>query len=69
MVLRRAKNKFPGRQSVVVSSKWGFTKYEKTRFQQLRKEGKLVNDGLNVKTFTEHGSLSKHPLFQEKHEK
>merc|ERR1712161_90602 len=32
--LRRAKYKFPGRQKIVISSKWGFTRMERTEFKQ-----------------------------------
>merc|ERR1712117_419114 len=34
--LRRSKFKFPGRQKIVVSKKWGFTKWPRTEFEQLR---------------------------------
>merc|ERR1712244_164362 len=34
--LRRAKFKFPGRQKIYISSKWGFTKFEKEDYPQMR---------------------------------
>ncbi|MCP5656150.1 ribosomal protein L16, partial [Klebsiella pneumoniae] len=46
--LRRAKFKFPGRQKIYVSKKWGFTKYERDEFEKLREEGRLANDGCIV---------------------
>ncbi|CAG5011573.1 unnamed protein product [Parnassius apollo] len=55
--LRRAKFKFPGRQKIYVSKKWGFTKYEREEFEKLREEGRLANDGCNVKYRPEHGPL------------
>ena len=55
--LRRAKFKFPGRQKIYVSKKWGFTKYERDVYETLRDEGRLANDGCNVKYRPEHGPL------------
>ena len=43
--LRRATYKFPGRQKIHVSEKWGFTKFKKEEFLKLREENKLVRDG------------------------
>ncbi|XP_026679025.1 uncharacterized protein LOC103508696 [Diaphorina citri] len=34
--LRRAKFKFPGRQKIYVSKKWGFTKYDREEYETLR---------------------------------
>merc|ERR1712087_382245 len=34
--LRRAKFKFPGRQKVLGSKKWGFTQYERDRYAEMR---------------------------------
>ncbi|KAH7820774.1 putative 60S ribosomal protein L10-2 [Monocercomonoides exilis] len=52
--LRRASMKFPGRQKVVVSDKWGFTKYTQDQYRKLRASGKIVPDGLNVKLVKEN---------------
>jgi len=52
--LRRSAQKFPGRQKVVVSDKWGFTKYPTATYTKLRDEGKLVPDGVNVKLLKEN---------------
>ena len=35
--LRRARYKFPGRQKIVISKKWGFTKFDREQYAQLRK--------------------------------
>jgi large subunit ribosomal protein L10e len=56
--LRRAKFKFPGRQKIFVSKKWGFTKWERPEFEQLKAEGRLAPDGCNVQYRPEHGPLS-----------
>lgn len=43
--LRRAKYKFPGRQYIIVSNKWGFTPYGKEEFAEMRQNGTLIPDG------------------------
>mmetsp|Transcript_4605 Transcript_4605/g.16479 ORF Transcript_4605/g.16479 Transcript_4605/m.16479 type:complete len:226 (+) Transcript_4605:64-741(+) len=55
--LRRAKFKFPGRQKVVTSNKWGFTQITRADYVKWKKEGRLENDGVNAKILTCHGSL------------
>ncbi|CAG0880986.1 unnamed protein product, partial [Darwinula stevensoni] len=57
--LRRAKFKFPGRQHIVMSNKWGFTKFERGTFETLRAEGRLTNDGCTVQYHPNHGPLNK----------
>jgi len=56
---RRGKMKFPGRQKVVVSAKWGFTPYDQKDFQRLKEEGKIKLDGANVQPIAIHGPLSR----------
>ena len=56
---RRGKFKFPGRQKIVVSDKWGFTKLTRKEYSTLKEEGKLIPDGSNVKVITNHGKLSR----------
>ena len=56
--LRRAKFKFPGRQKIYVSKKWGFTKFERSDYETLKEDGKLEPDGANVKYRPDHGPLS-----------
>ncbi|XP_055877737.1 60S ribosomal protein L10 [Biomphalaria glabrata] len=55
--LRRAKFKYPGRQKIVVSKKWGFTKFAKTDYEKMRAEGFLVPDGVGVQYKPNHGPL------------
>ena len=62
--LRRAKFKFPGRQKIFVSRKYGFTDLVKSDFYRLQKEGKIIPDGLNVKVVGGHGPLSRLPCFR-----
>mmetsp|Transcript_15846 Transcript_15846/g.15992 ORF Transcript_15846/g.15992 Transcript_15846/m.15992 type:complete len:215 (+) Transcript_15846:93-737(+) len=56
--LRRAKFKFPGRQKVMKSNKWGFTKFDRQEYVKGRKEGWLVSDGVGVKYVPQHGRLT-----------
>merc|ERR1712168_570842 len=57
--LRRSKFKFPGRQKIYISKKWGFTKWDREVYEDMKAEGRLVNDGANVKYMPEHGPLSR----------
>jgi len=40
--LRRCKYKFPGRQQILVSNKWGFTKYDQTEYKTLRAKNLII---------------------------
>lgn len=55
--LRRAKYKFPGRQKVVVSKKWGFTRFAREQYTKLKAEGRIVPDGAFCKLVTNRGRL------------
>lgn len=63
--LRRAKFKFPGRQKIYVSKKWGFTKYERAEYEELKVGARLAQDGCNVKYLPEHGPLDAWKKFRE----
>eukprot|EP00127_Corallochytrium_limacisporum_P007196 Clim_evm69s243 gene=Clim_evmTU69s243 len=54
---RRSKMKFPGRQIIAVSMKWGFTDFLREDYQELRAEGKIIPDGFYCKTLPIHGKL------------
>nr|BAN37511.1 ribosomal protein L10, putative [Entamoeba histolytica]BAN37862.1 ribosomal protein L10, putative [Entamoeba histolytica]BAN38505.1 ribosomal protein L10, putative [Entamoeba histolytica]BAN39017.1 ribosomal protein L10, putative [Entamoeba histolytica] len=56
---RLACYKFAGRQKLVISNKWGFTKYTKEEYQQLKKDGKIIVDGCYFKLATTKGPLPK----------
>eukprot|EP00128_Syssomonas_multiformis_P016451 Colp12_sorted_trinity150504_noHs@33742 len=58
--LRRSKMKFPGRQKVVVSQNWGFTKFSRPEYERLKSEGLLTPDGAYVKVSNGHGPLAKY---------
>merc|ERR1711893_179185 len=55
--LRRAKFKFPGRQKIFVSNKWGFTKWNREEYAEMRQDGRLVLDGVTVQYKPPHGPL------------
>ncbi|KAA8494063.1 60S ribosomal protein L10 [Porphyridium purpureum] len=56
--LRRAKYKFPGRQKVIVSNKWGFTRFTHEEYKELKDAGKLIPDGCYVKLTPTKGNLA-----------
>lgn len=55
--LRRAAFKFPGRQKVFVSNKWGFTKFTKAEYKKWQAEGRIVSDGVDAKWIASKGPL------------
>merc|ERR1711935_222061 len=54
---RRAKFKFPGRQKIFVSGKWGFTKWEREQYEPMRASGLLIPDGVSVQYKPSKGPL------------
>jgi large subunit ribosomal protein L10e len=56
--LRRAKYKFPGRQRILVSRKWGFTPLDREEYEAKRAAGMCQPDGCYVKFHSERGPLS-----------
>merc|ERR1711946_2497 len=53
--LRRAKFKFPGRQKIFTSKKWGFTKFDREQFQEGLQNGTIVTDGVGCQYKPNHG--------------
>ena len=56
--LRRAKYKFPGRQKVVVSDKWGFTPLKRDEYLTLRNSGGIIPDGAYCQFKNAHGPIN-----------
>lgn len=56
--LRRCKYKFPGRQKIIVSNKWGFTKLSREEYEEAKEQGRLIPDGSHVKYMNNRGPLS-----------
>jgi large subunit ribosomal protein L10e len=52
--LRRASMKFPGRQKVVVSDKYGFSKFTKSQYDNLKERGLVKADGSHLKLIKEN---------------
>ncbi|XP_049848487.1 uncharacterized protein LOC126315292 [Schistocerca gregaria] len=63
--LRYSMYKFPGKQKIVVSSRWGFTKYTHQQYRELRAQNKLIPDGVNCKEIKPKGRINP-KLFQNK---
>lgn len=63
--LRRAKFKFPGRQKIFISKKWGFTKYDRDVYEQLKEERRFIPDGVGVQFLPDHGPLARWMKIQE----
>merc|ERR1712007_321619 len=62
--IRRGKFKFAGRQKILRSLKWGFTKYPRSEYVALRKAGVLAADGNQVKVHNRRGKLENSVLYQ-----
>ena len=62
--IRRGKFKFAGRQKILKSLKWGFTKYPREEYVRLRKAGDLAADGNMVKVHNRRGALESSALYQ-----
>lgn len=61
--IRRGKFKFAGRQKILKSLKWGFTKYHREDYARMRMSGELAADGNIVKVHNRRGPLEKSALF------
>ncbi|KAF7663922.1 hypothetical protein LDENG_00194710 [Lucifuga dentata] len=57
--LRRAKFKFPGRQKIHISKKYGFTKFNACDFDDMMAEKRLIPDGCGVKYIPSRGPLAR----------
>ncbi|VFV21147.1 60s ribosomal protein l10, partial [Lynx pardinus] len=57
--LHRAKFKFPGHQKIHISKKWGFTKFNADKFEDMVAEKRFIPDGYGVKYIPNRGPLDK----------
>ncbi|XP_054158262.1 60S ribosomal protein L10-like [Oppia nitens] len=64
--LRRAKFKFPGRQKIAVSKKWGFTKWSQEDYREMVADGRLQPDGITCQYFPNKGPFARWVKIQEK---
>eukprot|EP00478_Filoreta_tenera_P001074 GABV01001083.1.p2 GENE.GABV01001083.1~~GABV01001083.1.p2 ORF type:complete len:221 (+),score=69.62 GABV01001083.1:178-840(+) len=60
--LRRSKYKFPGRQLILTSRKWGFTNLTRDQYRQLTEEGRLEDRGIHVKVRNAKGDIGRNPI-------
>lgn len=56
--LRRARYKFPGRQKIIVSKKWGFTSLDRADYEALKRDKLVINDGAYVQVSRYAGEIS-----------
>merc|ERR1711915_1085455 len=56
--LRRAKYKFPGRQQIVISQKWGFTQFKREEYLEKKARGEIIPDGCYCKVDNHRGPLN-----------
>nr|ABW90391.1 putative ribosomal protein L10 [Barentsia elongata] len=54
---RRAKFKFPGRQKIYQGRNWGFTKWKREDYEEMRQDGRLIPDGVSVQYKPNKGPL------------
>jgi large subunit ribosomal protein L10e len=47
------------RLQIYVSKKWGFTKWDRDEYEEMRASGRLQPDGVNAKYMPEHGPLAR----------
>lgn len=55
--LRRSQYKFPGRQKIIVSKKWGFTPLGREEYVQKRQAGQVMVDGAYVQFLRNKGPI------------
>jgi large subunit ribosomal protein L10e len=55
--LRRAKYKFPGRQNIVVSNRWGFTPLTRDDYSRYQQEDRLLYKGAHVELKRGRGAI------------
>jgi len=57
--LRRARYKFPGRQKIIISRKWGFTNVNRGDYLKLKEDKRVLQDGAYVQYIRPRGNLEK----------
>jgi large subunit ribosomal protein L10e len=64
--LRRSRYKFPGRQKIIVSKKWGFTALNRADYEELKANKQVINDGAYVQYLKPKGNLLQNLRLQQK---
>ena len=65
--LRRGAMKLPGKQKIVISNKFGFTKYTKEQINEFREKNMLVEHGSQMKVFRNKGLIENSVVFNKLH--
>lgn len=60
--LRRATYKFPGRQNIVDSNQYGFTRFSKETFETLSAQGRVVQCGDHAKIKSGRGRINENSV-------
>jgi len=55
--LRRARYKFPGRQKIIISKKWGFTNVGRDEYLKLKEDKRVLQDGAYIQFIRPKGPL------------
>eukprot|EP01090_Pellita_catalonica_P022591 TRINITY_DN883_c0_g1_i2.p1 TRINITY_DN883_c0_g1~~TRINITY_DN883_c0_g1_i2.p1 ORF type:complete len:111 (-),score=13.93 TRINITY_DN883_c0_g1_i2:87-419(-) len=55
--LRRAKYKFPGRQKIIISNNWGFTKIPRADYLAIQAAGGVKDEGAHSRLLPNKGPL------------
>ncbi|XP_054158341.1 60S ribosomal protein L10-like [Oppia nitens] len=58
--------KFPGRQKIAVSKKWGFTKWSQEDYREMVADGRLQPNGITCQYFPNKGPFARWVKIQEK---
>jgi len=56
--LRRAKYKFPGRQNIIVSNRWGFSDMARPEYLKYKEQKRLLDRGAHVVLKSARGALA-----------
>jgi len=60
--LRRAKYKFPGRQNIIVSNRWGFTDLTRTDYVKYKGQNRILDRGAHVSLQPARGKLAENAI-------
>jgi len=60
--LRRAKYKFPGRQNIIVSNRWGFTDFSHDQYKTYKEQARLIDRGAHVVLRNAKGKLNEQSI-------
>jgi len=64
LAFKKASRKFPGRQKIFISRKWGFTQFTREKFQGEMAKGKVEVVGLYAREKVSKGPLDRLKIFQ-----